>query len=448
MNKKLYKALSVIGLMIMFVVPLAFAPASSDIPATPSDLDPATGSITLTKQLVGDIWHIRCDYMDGTTFRAGGGFWKRDLISNPEGVLSQEGHRSNKCGNDDNWVIWVGTDGSPYRMDEIKSGSTGGTLPTVIYKPRYNLTDDEIRNMSVDDIDLIWRYSQNFIDVMDWSEIQIGRRMYWTTQNGSQVWYHTGVPYKSSPTFMLFVDDVGYPLIAGGSVEINDLLPGIHEITESADAKYYLGEVTSSGNASQNGWTVTIDVGEDQNVYVNWPNVVKTPKPTTSPKIPDPPVVITPTPEPTPEPTETPTPSPTPTPTPTPEPTDVPTESPTLTPTEEPTITPTVPPTATPTNTPTRTPAPTSTVDITEPPTETPIVTETPTPEPTTTPTHTPKPVRTPEPIVDMPIPEIPEGYKQPRTPRGIWTPLDTIEDYITSLGIELIINHVGDAFD
>ena len=66
---------------------------SSDNPATPTDLDPDTGTITLRKHLVGDIWHIRCDYMDGETFHAGGGIWKRDLIKNPSGTVSKEGHR-------------------------------------------------------------------------------------------------------------------------------------------------------------------------------------------------------------------------------------------------------------------------------------------------------------------------------------------------------------------
>ena len=205
MQNKLAKLLAVL-LSITFVVGgfVLTGGHSDDTIATPTDLDPIPdpdpepepepdpdpvyGSVTVNKQLVGDIWHIRCDYMDGTDFHAGGGIWKRDLISNPEGELSQEGHRSNKCGNDDNWVIWVGTDGTPYRMDEIKSGATGGTLPTVIYSPRYNLTTDEIRNMSVDDTDMIWRYSQNFIDVMNWSDIRIGQRMYWTTASGGHVW--------------------------------------------------------------------------------------------------------------------------------------------------------------------------------------------------------------------------------------------------------------------
>lgn len=455
MQNKLAKLLAVL-LSITFVVGgfVLTGGHSDDTIATPTDLDPIPdpdpepepepdpdpvyGSVTVNKQLVGDIWHIRCDYMDGTDFHAGGGIWKRDLISNPEGELSQEGHRSNKCGNDDNWVIWVGTDGTPYRMDEIKSGATGGTLPTVIYSPRYNLTTDEIRNMSVDDTDMIWRYSQNFIDVMNWSDIRIGQRMYWTTASGGHVWYHTGIPYKSTPTFVLFVDNVGYPLVAGGSVEIADLLPGIHEITENADASYYLGEVTSSGDiTSQDGWTVTIEIDDGEDVSVNWPNVVLTPNPTTSPKPPNPPVVVTPTP--TPEPTVTPTPEPTETPipepteSPTPEPTETPTPTPVITkepsPTPEITPTPTVEITATPAPTPTPKPTPSPTVRVTPSPTPAP----TPTPEPT-------KPV-----ITSVPIPEVPDGYKKPKAPRGVF---EMIEDYLTALGIDVMINHAGDCFD
>ena len=41
--------------------------------------------------------------------------------------------------------------------------------------------------------------------------------------------------------------------------------------------------------------------------------------------------------------------------------------------------------------------------------------------------------------------PEEPTGGKKPKTPG---TPTTTIEEYDTPLGIEVIINHVGDCFD
>ena len=449
---------------------------SSDNPATPTDLDPDTGTITLRKHLVGDIWHIRCDYMDGETFHAGGGIWKRDLIMNPSGNLSREGHRSNKCGNDDNWVIWVGEDGVPYRMDEIKSGATGGTLPTRIYSPRYDLSSNEIYSMSVDDTDLIWRYSQNFIDTMGWSDIKIGQRLYWTTENKGQIWYHTGIPYKSTPTFMLFVDGVGYPLVSGEYVEISDLMPGIHEITESADAQYYLGEITSSSTIEdRDEWSIVISVGDGENVSVEWNNVVNSPPPATAPPAPDPPVVITPTPTPTATPTETPTSEPTATPTAThqpsitptatptdiPEITDVPTAPPTIVPTHtpEPTATYTSIPTTAPTNSPTPiitlppthipvtqtpfAPTPVPTPDST--PTMTPAVTETIAPTPSTT--HAPSETQIPhETIMNPPIPELPPEYKKPAIPHRPFT--DMIDEYLTALGISIGINHIGDSFD
>lgn len=424
-------------------------------------------SLIVTKRVVGDMWHIRCDIMDTTAFEAGGGKWKTDVIKNPSGNLSKEGHRSNKCGDDSHWVIWVDTAGQPYRMDEIKSGATGGTLPTVIYKPRYDLSTSDIQNMMPDDYDLVYKYSQNFIDVMPFSEIKIGERLYWTTQNGGQVWYHSGIPYKSAPNFILYIDGIGYPLVAGESVELSDLEPGIHEITEEPNAQYYLGEVSSNGAAlNSNGeWSATIEIGENEEVIVEWPNVVITPEPKNTPKPPAPPVVVTPTPtieitesptvevtetptasltvevteSPTPkvteppvlEETETPTPAPTNTPeltaTPTPKPTDTPvptptamiTNEPTVVPTTEPTVEsteePTVEPTAEPTNVPTEEPTMEPTNEPTEEPASEPSIgpttkpSEEPTAEPTEVPTIEPTAVptievKTEEPIVEPTI--------------------------------------------
>ncbi len=42
-------------------------------------------------------------------------------------------------------------------------------------------------------------------------------------------------------------------------------------------------------------------------------------------------------------------------------------------------------------------------------------------------------------------IPPTPAGYKPPKTPGGDWA---VFEEYRTALGIELVINHVGDCFD
>ena len=452
--------------------------------------EPVPGSITLSKQLVGEIWHIRCDYMDGETFHAGGGIWKRDVIKNPSGSTGKEGHRSNKCGDADNWVIWVGTDGVPYRMDEIRSGATGGTLPTVIYRPRHHLSSSKIYGMQADDLDLVWKYSQNFIDRMNFSDIQIGERLYWTTQSGSQVWYHTGIPYRSTPTFMLYVGGKAYPLVSGESVEISDLLPGIYEISEEADSNYYLGAVSSTSEIVGTGqWSVVIDLKDGEDAIVNWPNIVLTPQPENPPSPPKPPVVVTNSP--TPIPTETPSPTPEPTETPSPNPSEAPTsmpaqtEPPTAAPSETPAITPvaTVTPAVTqapaPTVTGTSTPSPQPTPAWTPYATETPVaittvvpartaspapqvtqgpITASPEPSPTPVVTPTTKPQKeiaepTPTPYIDeegrewfyVPQPAVPPGMPLPKMPGSWWT---VITSYNTPLGVSVTINHAGDCFD
>ena len=297
---------------------------------------PKPVNLTVNKKLIGSVWHIRCDYMDGETFKAGGGFWRRDWIKNPNGTLSKEGHRSNKCGDADNWVIWVDPDGNPFRMDEIKSGATGGTLPTVIYKPsaEYPMSEEELREMGrTGDPNLVWKYNQQFQEVMDWSDIKIGVRMYWTTSNKGQVWYHTGIPYKvAAPTYTLYIDGEAYPLVANeGSVTLEDLQEGIHTISEQATKDTFISTILVNGIAVDPNTTEFLI---DDNTVIEWVNELITPPPTTSPT--PPPTTVVPTPTPTPTPSETPSPTPTPSPSETP----TPSESPTPTPSESPTPTP------------------------------------------------------------------------------------------------------------
>ncbi len=78
--------------------------------ATPTDLEPTPKPITVTKVLKGEIWQVRCDVMDNTTFTAGGGRWMAD-ITNSANITSKEGHRSNHCGNKENWVLFVNEEG-------------------------------------------------------------------------------------------------------------------------------------------------------------------------------------------------------------------------------------------------------------------------------------------------------------------------------------------------
>ena len=121
-----------------------------------------------------------------------------------------------------------------------------------------------------------------------------------------------------------------------------------------------------------------------------------------------------------------------------------PTPSPTPTPTPTPTETPTIP-TATPTIIPT--PTETSTV-VTETPTVTPR--PSPTPTPTPTPTIPPLPPAIAKEVKETKIDE--QGqvwlYIEPEGHEGKWQKLISINDYGTPLGIEVIINHVGDCFD
>ena len=71
---------------------------------------PTPTTITVTKELLGEIWQVRCDTMDNTDFKAGGGYWMPD-ITNSSHNTSKEGHRSNHCGNWDNWVLFVNEEG-------------------------------------------------------------------------------------------------------------------------------------------------------------------------------------------------------------------------------------------------------------------------------------------------------------------------------------------------
>ena len=216
------------------------------------------------------------------------------------------------------------------------------------------------------------------------------------------------------------------------------------------------------------------------------PTETPTPTPTETPTVtptvtptevltdePTPTISSTPVPTPTETSTEkiTERPTETPSPTPTIRPTPTTTATPNITPTSVPTITPIVTQEITdePTSTPTITPRPTATVVI---PTSTPtlVPTNTPTPTkqtevPTPTITNTPRPtpsIPTPrpsvKPIVD-PIhaivieigkeiierPPLEEDQSKPKVPGKV---AFIIDEYDTPLGVEIMINHVGDCFD
>ena len=249
--------------------------------------DPA--KLTITKTVNGALWRVSCDYMDVEgqatcdVRTINGALWKRDWITNPGGATSLEGHRSNKCGDDEHWVIWVSPGGVPYRMDEIKSGATGGTLSTIVYRTKVEMTDEEIANIgNPERPECLEKYMQNFQETMTYADIQTGKRLYWITFNGDRIWYHTGIPYEANPSFIISVDGVPYVLTGGQTVEIEDLEPGLHEITETENPLYSLGTVVSSSGTviqSENGWTVQIQIEEGEDVSVTWPNIQPGPDP-------------------------------------------------------------------------------------------------------------------------------------------------------------------------
>lgn len=273
---------------------------TDDTPEPEPEPDPEPGKITITKTVNGGLWRVGCDYMDVNGQHTcdvryfSGNAWKRDWITNTNGVTSLEGHRKNKCGDDENWVIWVGTNGVPYRMDEIKSGATGGTLPTVVYRTKAPMTDEEIANIgNPDRPECLAKYKQNFQEPISYADIRVGERIYWITFNNGRIWYHTGIPYEAQPTFVISVDGVPYTLTGGQNVEIADLEPGLHEITESEAPLYTLGSVVSTvpGRTVQpeNGWTVQVLVNAGDDIALTWPNIQ--PPPGTPPTPPSPPDV-------------------------------------------------------------------------------------------------------------------------------------------------------------
>ena len=288
---------------------------------------PTPKPITVTKQLKGEIWSLRCDTMDNTTFKAGGGYWMAD-ITNYTNNTSKEGHRSNHCGNGANWVLFVDENGVAMSLYQLKSGSTGGTLPSIVYRAPSDLESipegqliydptnpsDEMTNRLINEV-----FKPENAMAFNEIDLQEGKRLFWISQNGKQVWHHTGVLKKTNPKFAIVINGVPYSLGVNETITLTDIEEGLIQVEEIATANYKLHE---------------IQYDEEGNVIVI--NEIDPPyKPTPTP----PPAIVTPTPTPTPEgntPTPTPTATPTPTPTPTPAQTTA-TPTPTPTPTPSPT---------------------------------------------------------------------------------------------------------------
>ena len=125
-----------IALCVVFVSVCAFAETIITISSDEFKIDSMLqgASLTIRKQVVGEIWTVRCDIMDHTTYRAGGTIWQFDPIMNRARKTAKEGHRLDKCGDSAHWIVWVDQQGVACRLDEIKSGATGGTLAATVYQ--------------------------------------------------------------------------------------------------------------------------------------------------------------------------------------------------------------------------------------------------------------------------------------------------------------------------
>lgn len=148
---------------------LCFQVFGDNLPSSLIEEVPYSNETEAEYVLTANIWHVACDIM-------GDNDWVADPISNPNGIRSKEGHRKAFCGNPENWLIFLNEYGVAVRLDEIKAGSTGGTITARIY------TDGT--------------YSQE----TDASILQVGGRVYFTTQNGNQTWYHQGTVYVDTPS--------------------------------------------------------------------------------------------------------------------------------------------------------------------------------------------------------------------------------------------------------
>lgn len=339
-------------IVVIFLVFGIIRPAISDGPVTPTDLDPPTTTITVTKELKGEIWSVRCDVMDQVSFTAGSGKWKPD-ITNWEHNTSKEGHRSNHCGNGENWVLFVNEAGVVTGLYQLKSGSTGGTLPSIMYRAPADLASipesQLIYDPTISGDPMTTRLLKVFspANVMPFSEVplQEGTRLFWISQNGNQVWHHTGILHKTDPRFAIVINGEPYSLGVGETITINDVEEGLIQVEEIATANYKLQEIQHDD--------------EGHYVIINEIDDPGRPTPTAPPIVTTPPVE-TETPTSPPEETETPSSPPEETETPT-----LPIETETITVPPEETETPTAPPVETET--------PTAPIE-TETPTETPSV--------------------------------------------------------------------------
>ena len=338
-------------------------PVPETSPSPSPSPTPTPTPITVTKVLNGEIWSLRCDTMDNTKFKAGGGYWMAD-INNPGHITSKEGHRSNHCGNRENWVLFVNEEGVAISLYQLKSGSTGGTLPSIVYRAPADLCTIPEGQFIYDptnpnDVMTKRLIEEVFIpeNAMPFSEINLveGQRLFWISQNGNQVWHHTGVLKKTTPRFAFIINGEPYTLGVGETITLTEVEEGLLEIEEIATSNYRMVEITNDG--------------EGNYVVINEINPPDKPTPT------PPPPVVTPTPSPSPEVSESPSPSPeiSESPSPSPEVSESPSPSPEVS--ESPSPSPEV------------SESPSPSPEVSESPSPSPEISESPSPSPTPTPT-------------------------------------------------------------
>lgn len=333
------------------ITELITEPVTEEI-ETETETEP-TSSIIITKTLYCNVWHTECDVM-------GNKAWVKDEISNPEGIRSKEGHRIDHCGAKDSWYVYLDEYGDPYAMMEMKAGSTNDLIPL----PAHFYTDE------------------TYTEARDPATVEVGERIYWTTENRGEVWHHTGVTRLDIPNFEFIIDGQSYHLKPDETLEVK-VPAGTHTIIEKYEKEYIINDVSVPFTVDKNNnAVVSIDVNDGSQVKINFEN-----RPENMPEPPEP-ETEAPAEEPTEAPTETPTEAPTEEPTETEVQTEEPTEAPTELITEEPTEVPTEAPTELITEQPTEAP----TELVTEKPTEiqTEKQTEAPTEKQTEVPTEKP----------------------------------------------------------
>lgn len=364
-------------------------------PTSPPEPTPTPTPLTVTKVLNGEIWSLRCDTMDNTNFTAGGGYWMAD-INNPTHNTSKEGHRSNHCGNRENWVLFVSEEGKAISLYQLKSGSTGGTLPSIVYRAPADLCSIPEGQFiydptNPDDVMTKRLIEEVFIpqNAMPFEEIRLveGQRLFWISQNGNQVWHHTGVLKKTTPRFAFIINGEPYTLGVGETITLTEVESGLLEIEEIATSNYKMVEITN----------------DEEGHYVVINEIDPPDKPTPTP----PPPVVTPTPSPSPSPEVSESPSPSPevseSPSPSPEVSESPSPSPEVS--ESPSPSPEV--SESPSPSPEVSESPSPSPEVSESPSPSPEVSESPSPSPEVSESPSPSPEVSESP---SPSPEVSES--------------------------------------